>query len=79
MWNQGYATQAIYLVSKHLFHTLQMRCIGADSCNPAFIASVTQKLGWTLEGTLRNRMLNGDYYLVGQLASEFKSRPEYEQ
>lgn len=56
-WGKGYASEAIYLVSKHLFLTLDLNRVEAKSANPAFIAAVCKHLGWTLEGEMRERFL----------------------
>ena len=81
-WNQGLASESIYIVTKHLFEVLGMHRVGADSCNPAFIKLVTTNLGWTLEGTMRQRMfLDGeriDYSIIGILKNEFKLIHKFE-
>ena len=81
-WNKGLAAESIYAITKHLFEILGMYRVGADSCNPAFINLVTKKLGWTIEGAMRKRMLLGDkridYSILGILKDEFSVIPMYE-
>lgn len=81
-WNKGIASEAIYLILKHLFFTLDMNRVGADSCNPAFI-KMAKKLGFRAEGVMKNRMRFGnrfvDYTVLGILKSEFKVIKQYEK
>ena len=75
-WGGGYGTEAIGLVTKYLFEELKLHRVEANSCNPAFIRC-TEKLGWTVEGRLRERfMLDGefvDYYWMSILEEDFKA------
>lgn len=81
VWGRGYGTEAIYLVSRHLFETENLNRVDAGSTNPAFLRAVA-KLGWRTEGVLRQRVWLGDHFvdwtLVAQLQSEFTRRPEWE-
>jgi len=80
-WGKGLATEAIYLVSRHLFTVLGLHRVEAKSANPAFIRTV-KKLGWQQEGVMRQRFLSAEgylgYHLLAQLKDEFASRPEFE-
>lgn len=82
LWNHGIGGEAIYTVSRYLFEDRGLHRLDAGSNNPAFIKCVT-RLGWQVEGVLRDRMLlrgtYRDHTLLSQLASEFVRRPEYEQ
>lgn len=82
-WNKGCASEAIYMLMKHLFFTLDINRIGADSCNPAFIKMVINKLGWRDEGTMKNRIRFEDkyvdYHILGILKNEFKVVLKYEK
>lgn len=73
-WGKGYATEAIGLVTAHLFTVLRLHRVEAKSANPGFIRAV-EKQGWTREGALRGRMLlkDGwtDYVLYSILEDEF--------
>lgn len=81
VWGRGFGTEAIYLVTRHLFLDEKLHRVEANSCNPAFVRAV-QKLGWRKEGRLRERFpLDGgllDYLWFGQLEHEFQPRSEYE-
>jgi ribosomal-protein-alanine N-acetyltransferase len=81
VWGRGYGTEAIYLVTRHMFLDESLHRVEANSCNPAFIRAV-QKLGWREEGKLRERFpVDGgflDYLWFGQLQREFVRRPEHE-
>jgi len=81
-WGKGLATEAIYLVTKHLFFSLGLHRVEAKSCNPAFIKVVREHLGWKEEGRLRQRFRLGgdyvDYIWLGLLDSEFVLHPELE-
>lgn len=81
VWGRGYGTEALYLVSRHLFETEGLHRVDAGSTNPAFLGAVA-RLGWSVEGVLRQRVLLGDTFvdwtLVAQLAHEFVRRPELE-
>lgn len=80
-WNKGVASESMYVVMKHLFNTLGMHRVGADTCNPAF-KKMAEKLGFREEGILRERMdINGirvDYLILGILHDEFKEISKYE-
>ncbi len=75
-WGKGYASEAIYLVSKHLFLTLDLNRAEAKSANPAFIAAVCSHLGWTREGDMRERFLKDgrfiSYSWLSLLRKEFR-------
>jgi [ribosomal protein S5]-alanine N-acetyltransferase len=81
-WGKGYAAEAIYLMTKHLIREVGLYRVEANSCNPAFIRCV-QKLGWTVEGCLRERFHLGgqriDYLWMSILAREFATIPDYEE
>lgn len=80
-WNKGYATEAIYLLTDYLFHTLNLNRVEAKSANPAFIKCVTSHLGWKVEGELREKFFIRDMYvnyiLMSLLKSEFKTNSKY--
>lgn len=81
VWGRGYGTEAIYLVSRHLFEVEGLNRVDAGSTNPAFLRAVA-KLDWRTEGVLRQRVWLGDHFadwtLVAQLQSEFTRRPQWE-
>ncbi len=81
-WDQGYGAEAIYLITKHLFHTINMNRVEAKSANPAFITSTVKKLGWTHEGEMRERFFMGHkfigYHFLSILKNEFKIINKYE-
>lgn len=81
VWGRGFGTEAIYLVTRHLFLDEKLHRVEANSCNPAFVRAV-QKLEWREEGRLRERFpIDGgflDYLWFGQLAHEFRPCSEYE-
>ncbi|MBF0235849.1 MAG: GNAT family N-acetyltransferase, partial [Desulfamplus sp.] len=62
-WGKGYGSEAIYLVSKHLFQNVDMNRVEAKSVNPGFACSVTEKLGWSQEGELRERFFCGGKFI----------------
>jgi ribosomal-protein-alanine N-acetyltransferase len=82
-WSRGIATEAIYLVSRHLFQSLNLHRVEAGSANPAFCKVVSEKLGWQPEGTLRDKVLlsgeHCDYYLFSLLQHEFATIDEFEK
>lgn len=81
VWGQGVGAEAVYLVTRYLFEDLKLNRVDAGSNNPAFLRMV-DKLGWKVEGVLRQRVATPDGYrdhtLVAQLAEEFERRPEFE-
>lgn len=81
VWGRGFGTQAIYLVTRHLFVDERLHRVEANSCNPAFGRAV-QKLGWREEGRLRERFASEggflDYLWFGVLEQEFQTRPQHE-
>ncbi len=81
-WGKGYASEAIYLVTKHLFKKLGLNRVEAGTINPAFLKTVTQKLGWTQEGILRKAFFfdgqQVDIIKVSILKEEFKELPSFE-
>jgi [ribosomal protein S5]-alanine N-acetyltransferase len=74
-WGCGIGSEAIYVLSRHLFHTVGLNRLEAGSHNPAFLRLV-EKLGWTREGVLRQGARQDDrlvdHILVSQLSSEFR-------
>ncbi len=62
-WNRGYATEAARAVVRYGFRVLGMNRIYANHFprNPAS-GRVMQKVGMTLEGTLRQHVKKGDVY-----------------
>ena len=82
-WGKGFASESIYLITKHLFLTLNLNRVGADSCNPAFIQAVKKNLGWRLEGKMEKRMFVEneyvDYYFLAILQKDFKIISKYEK
>ncbi|MBT4445667.1 GNAT family N-acetyltransferase [archaeon] len=81
-WNKGYAKEAIYLLSKHLFNTLGLNRVEAGTVNPAFQKSV-EKIGWKQEGILKEAFFfNNSYKDVIKLSilkSEFQQIPIFEK
>lgn len=81
VWGQGIGAEAMYLVSRHLLVATGLNRVHADSCNPAFLKMVA-KLGWQVEGVLRERVRLGDTLhddtVVSLLAREFKAIPAFE-
>jgi ribosomal-protein-alanine N-acetyltransferase len=73
-WGCGFATEAIELLSKHLFFTLKLHRVEAKTANPAF-ASAVRKLGWSQEGVMRDRFFSAtgfkDYMFFSLLENEF--------
>lgn len=74
VWGKGVGTEAIYLVTKHLFEVAGLNRVEANTCNPAFEKCMS-KLGWTKEGTMRQKFyLNKkfhDYHFYSILAKDF--------
>jgi [ribosomal protein S5]-alanine N-acetyltransferase len=81
VWGQGVGAEAMYLVSRYLLQDIGLNRVYADSCNPAFLKLVA-KLGWQVEGVLRERVRLGDTFhddtLVSLLAREFRTIPAFE-
>jgi RimJ/RimL family protein N-acetyltransferase len=79
-WGRGFAKQAIHFACCYYFFVLGLHRVEALSWNPRFRSAV-ECLGWKLEGTMRERIFDGDkwndYYVFGVLASEFKVVPEF--
>ena len=80
-WGTGIGAESIYLLTRHLFADQGLNRVDAGSGNPAFIRMV-QKLGWQIEGVLRQRVLIADRFidwtLVALLRDEFVLMPPYE-
>lgn len=74
-WGRGIGAEAIYLVSRHLLTEVGLNRVHADSFNPAFLKLV-DKLGWRIEGVLRERVRLGERFfddtVVSLLAREFR-------
>jgi len=72
-WGRGFGTEAVRLVTNFLFESLGLNRVEAGSNNPAFLRLV-QKLGWRIEGVLRERIWTPegfqDHTLVGLLRSD---------
>lgn len=81
VWGQGVGAEAMYLVSRYLLQEIGLNRVHADSCNPAFLRLVA-KLGWQVEGVLRERVRLGDTFhddtVVSLLAPEFRAIPAFE-
>jgi RimJ/RimL family protein N-acetyltransferase len=81
-WNRSYGQEAVYLLTKHAFDSLNLHLVYAGSFNPAFIKMV-QKLGWKKDGEIRERIWsNGKYHnqvWLSQLRSDFELRLEFER
>jgi len=81
-WGKGLGSEAMYLVTSHLFLSLNINRVEAKSANPAFARMVTGNLGWAQVGELRERFyLDGKYisYLwFSILRKEFQRIEEYE-
>ncbi len=75
VWGRGIGAEAVHIVSRYLFKDLGLSRVHADSYNPAFLKMVA-KLGWKVEGVLRERVRLGedlvDDTVVSLLAREFK-------
>lgn len=80
-WGKGYGSEAIYLISKHLFQKLNLVRIEAGTINPAFSRAV-EKLGWKKEGVLRKAFfINGEYKDIIRLSilqEEFNNISHFE-
>ncbi len=61
-WNKGICQEAIELMTKHAFKTLNLHRLFAGTSNPAF-KRIMEKLGWTLEGTLKEAEFLGGKYV----------------
>ena len=81
-WGKGYASEAIYLVTKHLFNTCGLNTVHAGTYNPAFVSAVVKKLGWTQEGILRETHFLDNKFIdsikLAILSKEFKILSQYE-
>lgn len=81
VWGQGIGAEAMYLVGRYLLTGIGLNRVHADSCNPAFLKLVS-KLGWQIEGVLRERVRLGDTFhddtVVSLLAREFRPIPAFE-
>lgn len=81
VWGKGVGAESVYLVTRYLFEQLALNRVDAGTRNPAFLRLV-EKLDWKIEGVRRRGIFTSDGYrdqvLVGQLATEFTRRPEYE-
>jgi RimJ/RimL family protein N-acetyltransferase len=81
VWGGSVGSESVYLVSKFLFENLGLNRIEAGSNNPAFLRLV-EKLGWQVEGVLRQRIKTNerfiDHTLVSQLSEDFRQLPRYE-
>lgn len=61
-WGQGFGGDALATVTRHLLVTENLNRVDAGSANPSFIALV-KRLGWRVEGVLRERVRIGDRLL----------------
>ena len=81
LWSQGIGTEAVYLVTKYLFTEKKLHRVEAGTANVAFVR-LTEKLGWTIEGTERDRFrINNAFVsetIVSQLDHEFRIIPNLE-
>lgn len=81
IWGQGIGAEAVYLVSRHLLTDIGLNRVHADSFNPAFLRLV-DRLGWRIEGVLRERVRLGDLFfddtMVSLLAREFRAIDAFE-
>jgi RimJ/RimL family protein N-acetyltransferase len=81
VWGRGFGTEAIYIVTRYLFRELDLHRVEANTCNPAFERCV-KKLGWSMEGRLRERFRLGDknvdFLWFGLLKPEFKILRQFE-
>ena len=80
-WGHGFGAEALYTLTRHLFEKVGLNRVDAGSANPSFLAMV-KKLGWSVEGVLRERVrLAGqfvDWTLVAQLKRNFQRMPHLE-
>jgi ribosomal-protein-alanine N-acetyltransferase len=76
-WQRGLMREALSAVCAHVFSAMDIRRIEAE-VNPANAASTAllQRLGFTLEGRLRQRWVSGgvpyDTHLYGYLAEDWR-------
>ena len=81
LWNRGYGTEAVELILKHGFETLNLNRIylRVYSTNPRAIRSY-EKAGFVPEGTLREAVYRhgkyADVYIMSVLRSEWNARRE---
>ena len=81
VWGQGVGARATDLVTAFLFREAGLNRVEAGSNNPAFIAMV-QKLGWRVEGVLRDYVKDGDSYrdhtMLALLRDDWAAAPSVE-
>jgi RimJ/RimL family protein N-acetyltransferase len=81
VWGRGYGTEAIYILSKSLFVDDDLYRLEANTINPSF-SRCMDKLGWKLEGQMRERISQEgqrhDFLLYGILKKEFRVIDQYE-
>lgn len=81
VWGRGIGAEAVYLVSRYLLKEIGLNRIHADTRNPAFLRLV-EKLGWSIEGVLRERVRADDRFfdntLVSLLSREFRTIAAFE-
>ena len=81
LWNKGYGTEAVELILKHGFETLNLNRIylRVYSTNPRATHSY-EKAGFILEGTLREAVYRhgkyADIHMMSVLRSEWDARRE---
>jgi len=78
---QGLGGEAIYLLAKHAFQSMNLHRIFAGSFNPAFVRCV-EKLGWKREGVFKERIWSDGAYRdqvwLAQLRRDFVVIPTHE-
>lgn len=81
-WNKGYASEAIYHLTKHAFRSMNLHKIIVGSFNPAFIRCV-EKLGWGKEGEFKERIWSDGCFhnqiWMSMLEQEFKTINKFEE
>jgi len=79
VWGKGIGTEAVRLVTRFLFGQLDLNRVEAGSSNPAFLR-IVEKLGWTKEGSLRDRIWTPegfrDHTLVSLLRRDVAARQD---